>query len=232
VDVLNTEWDEYGDGTDYNLLPSGPGGNVPYTSAFGWGNNFDDTQTLKWNLSDSGDFFYVGHGGPTRITPVPFHWWQRFFPANPNYGISAKSLGEQLGNVVTRTNHYILHSFRLVILNSCNGYSREWANAFGFIFQANGSLYTVDDFNKLKRDPHAFVAWEPDLAAPDNTDSDNIDRYEDCLWTLMDEWQSKVPLNDCMTFYTDKLIEKNFGWVYDPKKYKISGCVDLNNSYR
>ena len=229
VDNLNTEADLYGDGTDYNLLPVGASGNVnvPYASTFGWGNDSEDTEILLQSLSEGGNFFYVGHGNPNRITPVPYNWFTQNITHNYGYGINAGDVAFQLDNSVRA--HYIAHPYRLVILNSCACYSKAWANAFGFAFQPLGSSYTVNDYASFHREPQAFVAWDTDVGAPDNTDADSIQKYQNCLEVLMEDWQEGYPIKDCMPDYAAILYDNGF---FGGKNYKICGCVDLNNSFR
>ena len=110
-------------------------------------------------------------------------------------------------------NHHIMHPYRLVISNSCNGYSKDWANAFGFAFQYGGSQYTINDYNYFGREPQAFVAWEPRLAAPDNTWADSIDRY------------AELPVD-----FDGRLAERDslgllHGGLYRPVDRKIDFCI-------
>ena len=161
VNNLNTLCDYYGDGTDYNLLPSGGSGNVnvPGSSAFEWRTNDVDFNVLLTSLQEGGDFFYLGHGSPRSITPVPGSSGGVSLPANLVAGL--------LGNDVKVT-HSIMHPYRLVIMDGCESYSSDWANAFGFAFTPNGSHYTVNDYYNFQTDPRAFVAWPTKVQAPDS----------------------------------------------------------------
>jgi len=73
------------------------------------------------------------------------------------------------------------------------------------------------------------VAWDTDVGAPDNTDADSIQKYQNCLEVLMEDWQEGYPIKDCMPDYAAILYDNGF---FGGKNYKICGCVDLNNSFR
>jgi len=235
VNNLNTLCDYYGDGTDYNLLPSGGSGNVnvPGSSAFEWRTNDVDFNVLLTSLQEGGDFFYLGHGSPRSITPVPGSSGGVSLPANLVAGL--------LGNDVKVT-HSIMHPYRLVIMDGCESYSSDWANAFGFAFTPNGSHYTVNDYYNFQTDPRAFVAWPTKVQAPDSlqkptlfssvNDPESIQKYGSSLEDLMEAWQERYPLNVCIDIFVADLNYYGFTYLYEYNYYKISGCVDLDNSLR
>lgn len=231
VDNLDTLFDLYvdlGGGYDYNLLPMDSGGNVPYVSAWQFQDNQTSINTLEAALGSSANFYWWGHCNTDVIAPSP---------SGVNF-VSSGMVGQILHNNADQGN--ITHSYRLVILDGCEGYSKAWADAFGIIYQANGSSYTVDDYNnKFHLDPQAFVGWTVDTPAPSGwaLSVTGIQEWQNALDVLFSEWQLGYPLNVCVKDYTDKLV--SYGFTSDNgflgfygsgtavKQYKISGCIDL-----
>ena len=150
IDTLYDDW--YEGGTDYTLLPYL---NIPYSQAW----QFYDTKsrflTLLASLraDASRDFYWWGHGNDQEIGPVASAVKSQF---GLNSSLVAAKLGNQLWPIPMAR-----HSYRLVILDGCAGYCRSWATAFGMTYQANGSMYTKNDYqNRFHLDPQAFVGVE------------------------------------------------------------------------
>jgi hypothetical protein len=244
VNNLNTDGDLYtavGGGKDYNLVPTGPGGNVPACSAWRYYNNQASRNVLESALSSSANFYWWGHGSESTISP------HGESAPGTDFGEPAGSVAHILHNKETSLHSQIYnfeHPYRLVILDSCDGYSKEWAYAFGIIYQPWGSHYSVNDYkNTFHLDPQAFVAWtvETPAPSPNSLTSGGIYEYKNALNILFTEWQYGRPLNVCMKKYTDELVSYGFtddngyrfGWwsFYGSgiavRNYKISGCVDL-----
>ena len=231
VENLDTLYDGYADsggGNDYNLLPTDSGGNVPYASAWQFQDNQSSINTLEGALGSGANFYWWGHCNTDVIAPTP---------SGVNF-VSSGMVGQVLRNNADQGK--IAHSYRLVILDGCEGYSKAWADAFGIVYQANGSSYTVDDFNnRFHLDPQAFVGWTVDTPAPSGwaLSVDGIQEWQNALNVLFSEWQLGYPLNVCIKDYTDTLVSYGFtsdngflgfyGSGVAVKQYKISGCVDL-----
>jgi len=222
VENLNTLWDMWGPGTDYDLLPSA---NVPYGNAFQWWGGFwQDYSTLTNALADSSaaNFYWWGHGGPDVIVP-----WSK---PKPPY-LRAQVLRDLLGNLA------LDHPYRLVILDGCNTYSQEWAEAFGIDFDPAGNNNTVQNFISRGLNPQAFVGWVVETPAPNIPAG--VEYFEDSLFYLWAYWQLGYPLKDCLQQYTYYLVDvhgfnADGNWlgigangIPDLKEYKISGCRDL-----
>lgn len=79
------------DCADYNLVPAGPGGNVPYGSVFRWINRAD-TKVLKSALRapSTANFFWYGHSSLGTISPSTY-------PHLTTY-LSASEIGKMLNN--------------------------------------------------------------------------------------------------------------------------------------
>jgi hypothetical protein len=231
VENLDTLYDGYADlggGNDYNLLPTDSGGNVPYASAWQFQDNQSSINTLEGALGSGANFYWWGHCNTDVIAPTP---------SGVNF-VSSGMVGQVLRNNADQGK--IAHSYRLVILDGCEGYSKAWADAFGIVYQANGSSYTVDDYNnRFHLDPQAFVGWTVDTPAPSGwaLSVDGIQEWQNALDVLFSEWQLGYPLNVCIKDYTDTLVSYGFtsdngflgfyGSGVAVKQYKISGCVDL-----
>jgi hypothetical protein len=212
------------DCVDYNLVPGGPGQNVPYASAFQWITRVDE-KVLKSALGAAGTshFFWLGHGSPHMISPSPWAPFATYLSS----GEIAKLLNNHGG--WSRS----LQPYRLVILNSCDSYSKAWANAFGILFSSSGSSWRVADYHRAGFDPGAFVAWYDSIPAP-STAAESTS-LGGCLDVLHAEWMLGVPLNQCMKDYTSALIASgtpqnavDFFGTPLVKKYRISGAIDLN----
>src|SRR6185369_13376004 len=104
----------------------------PFGNAFRWDGSRATTFQLMDSLADgsSGNFFWIGHGSPTMIGPSQ--------DGSSGKDLKAKTVAKRLDNYGLRANH----PYRLVILECCDAYSPNWANAFGMVFQPNGSTYT------------------------------------------------------------------------------------------
>lgn len=221
VDNLNTLDDLWGPGTDYDLLPSA---NQPYTSAFRWWAGFwQDYSVLTNALADgsSANFYWWGHGGRFAIGPHPKK--QPF--------LMARDVKDFLRNAA------LDHPYRLVILDGCETWSSEWADAFGIDFNPGGSTYTVQNFTSRGLNPQAFVGWDPTTPAP--MTPDGVVWVQDALFYLWAYWQLGYPLDECLQQYAYYLVDvhgfnDDGDWlgigangIPDYKEYKISGCVDL-----
>jgi Immunoglobulin domain len=236
VNNLNTLFDWYGDDTDYSLLPGVPNGanaNVPYTKAFRWvmtASHADRNEMLA-ALGSGANFYWWGHGKPKSFSPGEFS-------PGEDYPIYASELATNLGNI---NGNHARHPYNLVILDCCYGYSRDLANAFGMSFDKKGNNYTKDDYqNILKRDPQAFVAWTTETPAPGNGNISGINWLEHCQQLLFSEWQSEIPLRDCVRDYVAELKKHpafrrkvpGSSTLLEIEQWKISGCNDLTTSDR
>ena len=160
-------------------------------------------------------------------------WYQRLFWFYPI--LSADEVASTLSNYGSW--HSSKHPYRLVILNSCESYSKAWANAFGVLFSPDGSLSRVADYTRLHIDPNAFVAWTVEIPSPATaTDSRSLGA---CLDVLHEEWMLGVPLNLCMKDYTTALVNSGppqnmttAAGIPLVKLYRISGCRDLTTYTR
>lgn len=225
VDNLNTLFDWYGDGTDYNLLPGISGNaNVPYGSAFRWSND-SDRQTLITALQNSADFYWWGHGTEDDINPG---------------GDAVIIQASDLEAAFQQTPNHKKHVFRLVILDSCHGYSVKMANAFGFTFlnAPNVIIPPVPKINyqNLQREPQAFVGWPCETPAPYTPNVSEINWLGHCQNLLFSQWQSGVIIQNCVQSYVNEL-EKNPPFETQASKselnqWKISGCYDLQTDDR
>ena len=246
VDMLGTDLN----GPEFDLLPPGSGGNVPYTSSFQVDGSQSAHDRLLYSIADSASFtfFFWGHGSPNSLS------WTRS-PARPSDEVTSDEIATQLGNPgrANGNNHPYEHTYRFVFLDACGSYTREMCRAFGVPFSTNGSAFTVAEYLQWHRIPRAFVGWDVTVMGSDITD-DLADLYRvTAQQTVLGYWQAGGSVQDAMAAWDAYLPDKrclSSGTLYkdvDPnamditltppkrlgiyppmKTWKLSGCRDLN----
>jgi hypothetical protein len=262
VNVLNQFDDPFPDpAVYYDMLPYGASGNVNNPGgdiSFNFSNNQPGSkQQLVGALKGSANFFYLGHGSPTKLMP------------NFDSGIEldADEIAKALGNP-PYGDAKIGNPYKLVILVGCNAYSKAFADAFGIVDYTNArptiplgdffalnaylsqgrSKYSVQDYLDKGKYPQAFVAWPCQYAGfsmGNFSDGDSItdaNSESSDLGTLFDDWQNGFPIDQCMTIfsngecghfsYIDPVILKAGLAVQEDSEWELSGCHDLRTTDR
>jgi hypothetical protein len=143
---------------EYSLLPDG---NAFHCCAFRYDTPQNQEMLLKALASpDAGNFFWFGHGNQDTI-----------YGNVDKSAITDGDVEKALENKKHRSkppsySYSNKHPYRLVILNGCNSYSSEWANAFGIDFSKGGSLNTVLEYQFTGRTAQAFVGWDAEVKVP------------------------------------------------------------------
>ena len=244
VDMLGTDLN----GTEFDLLPSGPGGNWPYASSFQLDGSQAGHDRLLTSIpdSDSRSFFFWGHGFVNGFTYTRFDT----YPPSP---LRASEIASATGNPdVTNYNpenrRVYGHPYRFVFLDACGSYSKQMVQSFGIPYSRNRSTDRVADYLQWHREPRAFIGWDVTVEGSD-IHCDTCDLYRVAAQQIvLGYWQSGGSVQDAMAAWDSYLPDKEYsnGLSYqtlelrnkiNPKDYpakapmktwKISGCVDLN----
>jgi hypothetical protein len=218
-----------GDGSsslDYDLLPAGF--NDAYSdNSFIWnGGTNSNKGTLTNALADanSGNFYWLGHGGPNSIGPTTNAGWGDTLASR-----EVRALLINWGPVPWNSNIlWNFHPYRLVILDGCQTWSKEWATTWGIpLLQTN----TIADYAQMGLDPCAYVGWS---AIQTNTISSAAGTaYGNCLNELFRRWYIGQTLADCMTAYTAKLMDPaNTPRRINSETWHVAGCTNLTTFIR
>jgi len=168
--------------------------------------------------SDSGNFFWFGHGNGDTIY------------GNCNRSsIISDEVEEALQNKKHRSSNKIArgnkHPYRLVIMNGCETYSRDWANAFGIDYSEGGTTNDVYAYYRQGRQSRAFVGWKTSISVPrPGNPSFFSDYYAMGLAALFSGWMDGYTLETCLTWYAYYM--KNYGFS-GHDSWKISGTAYL-----
>ncbi|MDB6053529.1 MAG: hypothetical protein JWN25_1052 [Verrucomicrobiales bacterium] len=195
----------------YQLLPVA---NVPYGSAFRM-DDLDDKELLLNSLRapNSGNFFWFGHGMIDAIQG-------NAKKASIAPGDIENELKNKKHRSTLRLPRVNEHPYRLVILNGCETYGAEWANAFGFDFSPNGTTNDVVAFSQQGRQSQAFVAWTKSIEVPSGTSSSLHQKYAEGLGYLFSKWMDGYALENCLHSY-DVIMTINGFAGHD--SWRISG---------
>ena len=217
------------DFSSYDLLPAA---NVPYGgSSFRYDSDFDRSVLMttfgneKGDLGRSGNFFWFGHGGELK---------DDFISGNPDHSnIAATDVENYLHNKAFRSTAKLprtnQHPYRLVILDSCDNYTADWAGAFGVEFSASSSSDSAADYAAVGRPQRAFVAWDKKIGVPAATDVSGLlhAEYAQALGQLFGSWMEGYPLDYCMNQFTTSALNAEPYYFQYAYAWKISGCHDL-----
>ena len=200
-----------------------PAANAAYANAFRYDDDLDYQILLNaLKAPDSGNFFWFGHGASDAIQGNA-----------KKSALDAGDVENALQNKKHRSkppkfSHRNQHPYRLVILNGCETYGAEWANAFGIDFSASGSTNNVTAYLTQGRQSQAFVGWTKGVEVPSGFASTGLHQeYAEGLAYLFAGWMEGFPLNVCLSDYAEKMDEHNFD---DHDSYRISGAYDLFRS--
>ncbi|MDH7502779.1 MAG: Ig-like domain-containing protein [Verrucomicrobiota bacterium] len=201
----------------YNLAPSA---NVPYANTFRYDSE-SDKKALLAAVADpgNGNFFWFGHGSATGIS------------GNQDRSvIVAADVQQALKNFAAlstpqrpRTN---AHPYRLVILNGCETYSPEWADAFGIDFDPAGGRLDVW-YNWAGRPKRAFVGWKEQIDVPGYrwySLNDKHPQYAEALGLLFFNWMQGYFLNYSVNQFANRATLHGFS---NADSAKISGCINM-----
>jgi hypothetical protein len=211
------------DFSSYDLLPVA---NIPYGGSSFRYDSDSDKAILMHALNVSGNFFWFGHGGNDIIA------------GNPNHSeidpIDVKALLGNFSSMSTPKHPKSdNHPYKLAILNGCETYSAEWADAFGVDFSASGSSDSVGDYEYVGRTPQAFVGWTKTIGVPGNNDlfwEGILDAdYGDALAYMFQDWMAGYPIYQCVgDFSTQALYLVPLPYLFqNVDSWQISGCYDL-----
>lgn len=204
---------------EYLLLPAA---NIPFGGAFRFDDD-TDKQLLKLALKspEAGNFFWFGHGASDAIQ------------GNAKKAtIDAGEIEQLLENKKHRSKPPLYsynnrHPYRLVILNGCDTYSPDWANAFGFDFSPAGTTNDVLAYIRQGRQPQAFVGWKEAVEVPPNFDSTGHARYATALAYLFSNWMEGYLLEEGLRQYADYLFVLGYK---GHRSWSVSGSASLFRS--
>ena len=177
--------------------PLRPGANGFSSGAFRLGDS-SDRETLLFSLksSDSGNFFWFGHGstsvihGDEKITAY-------IQPDDVEGYLQNKKHKSKEG--LARDNK---HPYRLVILNGCNTYGPDWANAFGIDYSPDGTTNDVFAYYQQGRQSQVFVGWTNSIEVPGKfSPTSSSVEYAEGLANLFSRWMDGYAIDSCMTQY-------------------------------
>jgi hypothetical protein len=223
VDNLNTGGQNIYWCPDYILTPWGNG---PFAhKAYRWYDNPHYTRTILNALTDtrvnpSGNFYWWGHGTAFTIGP---------FLEGGHQILAADGVTDRLNNRGDRH-----HIYRLVVLDCCLAYSRDWSEAFGIDYSrcdgvtSHGTTSTSDSYRNDHRQPRAFVGWIPETFVTDSpTAMTLLQAGENLLWVA---WQNGDTIQTAVRRYVGFLDSKSeFSKSHAYRRYGISGCWDLTH---
>lgn len=204
-------------GGGYRLAPAA---NVALATAFRYDSE-TDKKTLLTALKDSnnGNFFWFGHGSSTG------------FAGNENTSLmvaadvelALKNFAYKSSPQRPQTN---AHPYRLVILNGCESYSAEWANAFGIEFDPQGGQTDVN-YILAGRPQRAFVGWTEQIDVPGwrfGGGGNTHPQYTTALQQLFFNWMQGYFLNYSVNQFANTAATYGFS---NSQSNRISGCVNM-----
>ncbi len=208
------------DPSAYNLRPAA---NVAYANTFRYDTIADGDLLLNELASpNAGNFFWFGHAGKDSIAG--------------NYkktSIDSDGVEGVLGNKahrstprVPRTNK---HPYKFVVLNGCETYSSDWANAFGIDFSPQGSSTLTPTYLSAGRTPRAFVGWTKQIDVPNRLGSwvGYETEYAEGLGQLFYNWMQGSFLTYSLNQYATTMTSHGFA---NHDSWKISGCANLTRA--
>ncbi len=207
-------------GNGYNLSPAA---NVALATAFRF-DTLEEKDLLLDTLKDvnAGNFFWYGHGG------------KDFIAGNvKKASIDANDVEGQLQNKAHRSTPRVpltnKHPYKFVVLNGCEAYTAEWANAFGMDFAPDGSTTTSLSYILSHRSPRAFVAWTKGIEVPSRFGSwlGYDAEYSEGLAQLFYNWMQGNFLTYSLDQYTAKMAQHGFA---NHDSWRISGCTTMTRN--
>lgn len=207
-------------GNGYYLHPAA---NVALATAFRF-DTVEDGDLLLSELKSPnvGNFFWFGHGG------------KDFIAGNVKKGsIGADDVENELQNKAHRSTPHVprtnKHPYKFVVLNGCESYSAEWANAFGIDFAPDGSTTTSLSYISSHRSPRAFVGWTEQIEVPNRFGSwiGYEVRYSEGLAHLFYNWMQGNFLTYSLNQYATKMAQHGFA---NHDSWRISGCTTMTRN--
>ena len=199
---------------EYYLLPGANGFNE---DAFRYDDNIDkDILYDAMKQDGSGNFFWFGHGATDTIQGNI-----------KRSAILASEVETQLMNKKHRSTRKHAraneHPYRLAILNGCNTYSPDWANAFGIDFSPGGSTNDVFAYYQQGRQSQAYVGWVNTIEVPGyGAPAYWSTQYAVALADLFSRWMDGYALETCLLWYAYDMDQYNFD---GHDSWKISGTA-------
>ena len=169
--------------------------------------------------ANAGNFFFWGHGYIDNIAG-------NFNQARIMAGDVENALMNKAHRATPRVPRSNQHPYRLTVLNACNTYSAEWANAFGVDFAPGGTHDTTVGYRSVGRTPRAFVGWVQMIDVPNRFGSwiGYEAEYAEGLGQLFFNWMEGNFLSYDMNQYAIKMAYHSFG---GHSSWKISGCQNM-----
>ncbi len=237
--VVAWGWDSYTSGFEnnrINLMLGGvinvlanPGRNDEYflrptANGYDIGAFRYDTDTDKEILmnalkaGDSGNFFWFGHGDVDVLQGN--HKRSNIVPGDVEGALKNKKHRSTPKRALANQ-----HPYRLVILNGCNTYSKDWADAFGIDFSPNGTTNDVYAYYQQGRQSQAFVGWTKSIEVPRAGNPNYYStQYAVGLAALFSMWMDGYALESCLGQYEYYMDDHNFDY-HD--SWKISGTASM-----
>jgi hypothetical protein len=212
--------DERINGNGYTLQPQA---NVALATAFRF-DSIEDKDLLIDQLKSpsSGNFFWFGHSG------------KDFIAGNVHKtSLDANGVETALQNKAHRSTPRVprtnAHPYKLVILNGCENYTSEWANAFGIDFAPDGSSETSLTYIFAGRTPRAFVGWKEQIEVPSRLGSwiGYETEYSEALGYLFYNWMQGNFLTYSLNQYANRM---NYHGFDGHDSWRISGCTTLTRA--
>jgi len=195
-----------------------PGANGFSSGSFRF-DDIDDKEILLRALksSDSGNFFWFGHGSTENL-----------------YGNAKRGYlqPDDVGNVIQNHKHKSServprdnkHPYRLVVLNGCGTYGKDWANAFGIDFTPGGTTNDVFAYYQQGRQSQAFVGWTDTIQVPRLGAANSYStEYAFGLADFFSRWMDGYALETCLTWYAYDMVSLHNFSGHD--SWKISGTA-------
>jgi hypothetical protein len=212
---------------DQNIIGNGyrlrPAANVALASTFRFDSRADGELLLdELGSASAGNFFWFGHSG------------KDFIAGNVKKAdIGSGDVEHRLMNKAHRSTPRVprtnAHPYKLVILNGCENYTAEWANAFGMDFAPDGSTTTSLSYFFAGRIPRAFVGWKNQIDVPNRLGSlvGYETQYSEALAYFFYNWMQGNFLTYSLNQYANRMAFHGFD---GHDSWRISGCTTMTRS--
>jgi hypothetical protein len=201
---------------EYTLRPAS---NIPFGGAFRFDTGDDRTILMDaLKAGDSGNFFWFGHGDRSTIQGNAKK--ASIISGDVENELKNKKHRSKPPKIVRKNEH----PYRLVILNGCETYSAEWANAFGIDYSPNTSTNSLLMHLVQGREPQAFVGWKDGIEVPAIADFTMHNQYALALADLFVSWMGGSSIQSCLEDYAEQMDSFDFEF-HD--SWRISGCFNL-----
>ena len=207
-------------GNGYTLRPTA---NVALATAFRF-DTIADGELLVDELKSpsAGNFFWFGHSGKDFIAG-------NVKKTSVDAGLVELALqnkAHRSTRLAPRTN---AHPYKFVVLNGCENYTADWANAFGIDFSPDGTTDYTGTYLPAGRTPRAFVGWKEQIDVPNRLGSwiGYESEYSEGLGLLFYNWMQGNYLTYSLNQYANRMAFHGFD---GHSSWRISGCADLTRT--